>query len=156
FDAANPLTFDGNGGRNTVGFLADYGALLLQWTTFRNIQAFTFGGGHSYTGIVISAGDIMGGSHGSISAGQAMTIDASAASQFAVDLTAARNVHDAIAAFIVAGSDGDDTFKFSDDLLAGDRIGGGAGNDTVELAGHYSDFVLGASTFAGIETLKLD
>jgi Ca2+-binding RTX toxin-like protein len=156
FVDAGVASFFGGGGHNTVNFSGDYSSLLVQWSTFHDIQAFTFAGGHSYTGVVITAGSIFGGSHGSITDGQAMTVDASNASVLSVDLTGARNVHDAVAAFLVTGSSGDDAFKFSDDLQTSDQINGGAGNDTVELAGNYSNFAFGQHTLMGIETLKLD
>jgi Ca2+-binding RTX toxin-like protein len=55
-----------------------------------------------------------------------------------------------------SGGDGNDGFYMGGALTAADRLDGGAGaNDQVGLQGTYANLVLGAATFAGIETLIL-
>jgi Ca2+-binding RTX toxin-like protein len=52
------------------------------------------------------------------------------------------------------GRGGDDTFQMGAAFGAGDQIDGGAGNDTLALAGNYGLTVTGAMV-AGVERLKL-
>jgi Ca2+-binding RTX toxin-like protein len=54
------------------------------------------------------------------------------------------------------GLGGDDVFNFGAALTSADRIDGGAGNDTVILAGDYSaGLVFGEDVMANVETLNL-
>lgn len=55
-----------------------------------------------------------------------------------------------------SGAGGDDTFSFGGALTAADSIDGGAGSDTVILAGDYSaGLVLGATTLVNVEEIDL-
>lgn len=56
----------------------------------------------------------------------------------------------------LSGGGGDDTFYFGAALTASDRIDGGAGTDTINLAGDYSAGVtFGASTITNVESIVL-
>src|SRR5882724_9680029 len=57
---------------------------------------------------------------------------------------------------IANGLDGDDVFNFGASLTAADRVDGGAGNDTVALAGDYSaGLVFGENVMTNVERLAL-
>lgn len=74
--------------------------------------------------------------------------------QFSALGTVARASEDSLA---IAGTAGDDTFTFANQRLSvDDRIGGGAGNDTLALSGDYAaQMMFGPKTIADIETLAV-
>jgi Ca2+-binding RTX toxin-like protein len=163
---------DGGAGSDTLdidGVYAGTIVLAVAGSPIRSVETVTFGGGDSYT--VQVANDIAGGA--------TLTIDASAASNISIDLTAATS-----AAYVITGSAGDDTIKGANAatafhleaggndtvtggsandvfylggaLAAADAINGGGGSNTLVLDGDYSaGLTFGATTVTNVQTIDL-
>ncbi len=175
FTAADQL--DGGAGNDTV-ILKGEGDDFVQFnaTTMTGVETLVLQGG---TGVLYE----LATHDATVASGATLTIDASAlttANFFSFDGSAELDGH---FAFIggtgdnnltggaqadsfeltqsrndtVHGGGGNDTITMGATLTAADTIDGGTGNDTLELNGDYSaGLIFGASTIAGIETLKLD
>ncbi|HEY2071724.1 MAG TPA: calcium-binding protein, partial [Rhizomicrobium sp.] len=137
---------NGSSGNDTVVFTAATSSLALTNSIAENIRTLEFTGGAAYTGVSVT-GDLTG--NGSTHNG-ALTIDASAAAQLQIDLTAATSN-----AYDLTGSSGADTIRFGTNFSASDTIDGGAGSDTVSLSGTYGATTLTATTLVNVETLDL-
>jgi Ca2+-binding RTX toxin-like protein len=141
FTAADSVI--GGSGSDTLQFNGNYASLALSTAQASSIETLTFLGNHSYTGVTVT---------GDIADGSTLTINAGAASNLSIDLSAATS-----AGYAITGSGGADTIKFAGNFSASDTINGGAGADTLELNGEYSSVLtLGATTLTNIETIKVD
>ncbi|MGH6871130.1 MAG: M10 family metallopeptidase C-terminal domain-containing protein [Rhizomicrobium sp.] len=138
-------TIDGNGGTNKVNITGDYTgshALVLGTSTFNNIENFVLGTGFSYA---ITTADEFDQ--------QNYTLDATAlASGDDLTLNASKNVHSVLT--IKSGA-GDDVFNFKASYMGG-AIDGGAGNDSLQLNGDYSELVpFAAGSLVSVEHIVL-
>ncbi len=167
-------TIDGGTGSDTLALNGDYsGGLTLGATTMTSVETLQFAAGHNY---VLATDDA------NVASGQSLTVDASALG--AGDTLTFNGAAESDGAFAFLGGAGNDTltgganadtfalssggndtahggggndsFTLGASLTAADSIDGGAGDDTVSLAGDYSvGLTLGAATLANVETLQL-
>ncbi|MGH6872933.1 MAG: beta strand repeat-containing protein [Rhizomicrobium sp.] len=143
----------GGAGHDTLSLDGDYSGLALDGATLSGIEAIALGGGHAYTGMTLGsdfgAGVTLDAT--ALGDGDTLSLDASALTD-ALTFEAGGGTYD------ITGGAGGDTFILGTDFTASDALDGGAGNDTLAVAGNYGDFggsapfVLGG-TLTSIETL---
>ena len=136
-------TVSGGSGSDTLELNGDYTTLALKGDAIHitSVETLKFLGNHSYTGVAFT---------GDIADGSTLTIDASAAGNIAIDLTAATS-----SAYAITGSGGNDSIAFGSNFSVSDSIDGGAGNDTVTIAAD-GIFTFTATTLTNVEDLILN
>ena len=150
---------DGGGNDDTLNLNGKYlgaHAVVFNATTMKNVETLHLAD-NSYK---LTLND------GNVAANKTLTVDSSAtaANRFvSVNGAAEHNGHFTFLAgagqsFLTGGAK-NDTFSMGAFLNAPDRINGGPGDDTVNLAGDYSGahaLTFGANTMKNVETLHLD
>jgi Ca2+-binding RTX toxin-like protein len=137
---------NGGGGNDTVTLAGDYSAgVTFTGNTIASVENLILAAGFSYKFTTNDA---------TLSAGQSMTVDASAlAASNTLNFNGAAETN---GIFIIKGGAGGDTVAMGANLTSADQVDGGAGSDTVTLAGDYSAGVtFAANTLVNVETLKL-
>jgi hypothetical protein len=165
---------DGGAGKDFVVLNGDYSAgLVFNADTITNIEVMGLAGGHSYN-LTLDDGNVGPGQRllvkaGTLQAGNTLTFDGSAETDGRYTIIAGAG-NDTLTGGAKAdvfdlshggndtahGGGGTDTFMLGAAFTSADRIDGGAGSDTVVLAGMGDDSIsFTATTMTGVETMVL-
>jgi hypothetical protein len=137
---------NGGAGNDTVELNGDYSGVVFASYAMTGIETLKLDGGHSYDLTTNNA---------NVSAGQTLTVDASALS--ASDTLAFNGAAESDGFFSILGGAGDDTIFLGAHFRVGDTIDGGPGTDTLELKGDYSSLLsLVSDSLMNVETLRFD
>jgi trimeric autotransporter adhesin len=143
FTAADSI--DGGTGSDTLRLNGDYSAgVTFAAATMVNVEQIQLSAGHDYA---LTTNDA------NIAAGQSLTINAAALG--AGDTLNLDGLAETDGTFRVEGGAGDDIVSLGAAFVTGDRLDGGAGNDSLFLDGDY-DFSLGSTTIRNIEQIDLE
>ncbi|MGH6872931.1 MAG: beta strand repeat-containing protein [Rhizomicrobium sp.] len=129
-------TIDGGAGSDTLILDGDFSSgVTFGTTTMVNVETLQFDAGHSYD---LTTNDA------TVASGQTLTVDATAL-----------GASDVLTFDGSAETDGSFVFEFGADFSASDSIDGGAGNDTLILAGGSSGLTLDDTHVQSVETVTL-